>query len=168
MKKMFFLALFGLCSMLSYSQIVVDKVVKFENKNSKLFMAVKNSSKEAGAEIVQVSNDKNESKHWIIKTQHEAKSNKDIYIIENENSKLFLSIYGSEVNGAYPIGLEPKDSHHYWVIIPVGKEYVKIKNNNTKLFLGVKDGSKSEDAKIMEWKDQGQDDILWKIVEVKK
>jgi len=141
----------------------LEGIVNLVNKNSNLCLAVSNASILPGAETTQWNCDGVADKAWELIFMGSS-----VYKVQNQRSLLYLSLQSANRNNGVKVtqGVETSDSPQYlnWLFINAGNGYYKIQNLYSGLFLAVGGATLERGGEIVQWVDQGQQDILWRIV----
>lgn len=135
---------------------------KLVNRHSNLCLAIKGASTLSGAETTQWHCDESPDIAWEL--IHLGNS---LYKIRNVRSQFYLGLKKpSQLNGEMVVQRtnhqgEPQELN--WVVINAGSGYYKIQNLYSGLFLAVEHSSFEPGRTILQWANQGQQDILWRI-----
>ncbi len=91
------------------------------------------------------------------------------YKIRNTGTDKYLAVSGGSLVAGDPAILwtDQGQADIQWKIIPVSTSRTtivyKVKNKKSNLYLAVEGGSTTNGAQVLQWEDQGQPDIFWKI-----
>jgi hypothetical protein len=142
----------------THAQLKDGEIVKIKNVNSRKYARPFNGSADNNAQIVLFAGS-DESSKWKAIVQPGG-----YYMFQNVQSKLYLSVLDAsrEQYGFISQTGSWRQSHGLWKLEKTTTGF-KLKNKNSNLFLVVEGGNTENNAKLIQWGDQGQPDIQWQF-----
>jgi hypothetical protein len=139
------------------------------NANSAKLLDVRGASKDAGAPIIQWSDNGGLNQVWQFKPFGEPIGLLQLYIVQSEDSKKVLDVQSSSKgDGASVIQNTWSGSvSQLWVVLQFGDTpYALIMNVNSVKVLDVTEASKADGTNVVQWSWHGGANQLWNIVDL--
>jgi hypothetical protein len=150
--------LFLLAGIVTNAQFKGGEIVKIKNVSSGKYVRPFNGSSDANAQLV-LSAGNDEASKWKVFVQPGG-----FFMFQNVQSKLYFTVMGASREEYGFIGQVGswRQSHGLWALQKTSNGY-KMRNKNSSLMAAVEGGSKENNAKLIQWGDNGQPDITWQF-----
>jgi hypothetical protein len=140
--------------------------VRFKNGNSQKYMAVPESKKNPGVEIIQWQRTGNYDQLWSLESQPGG-----AYRIRNVNSKLSLAVNQNSTQRGTRVcqWTDTGEKGQLWTLHQMSRpdgrpnEHYKVKNLGSGLLLAVGEGKQDNGAVLCIWDDLDGDEQIWTL-----